>query len=81
MKWQQSWRRQRQLAYLRAVTYSFLAVLLRIRCPIYASPDRQIAVDLDALGHISPGSSGHLGSIASRLLQTKTLAQSRRPQL
>ena len=59
----------------------FLASLEQDLPQSYASPDRQIAVDLDALGPIGPGSSGHLRRVAARLLQAKTLARSRRPQL
>jgi hypothetical protein len=73
--------RDAKLAYFPAVTYSFLASFEDDLLQTYAPPDRQIAVDFDALGYIGPGSSGHFGSVASRLLQAKTPAQSRGPQL
>jgi hypothetical protein len=73
--------RDAKLAYFPAVTYSFLASFEDDLLQTYAPPDRQIAVDFDALGHIGPGSSGHVCRIASRLLQAKTVTQSRRTQL
>src|SRR5207249_9903264 len=66
-----------KLASLPTVTYSW-----RGSTPVlYASPDRQIAVDLGALGHFCSGSAGHLRRIASRLLQAKTAARPWRAQL